>query len=246
VALVLSGPLVARWADGLFIVPAAIQLLSLVLLLRVPSRPVRLPEDHPALLPAEEAARCGRLLVANRWMMMASYAAMFVLAPLIPSLLRGLGYGVESAAALSGLTDASRLAAFVIMGLFGGWHGRIGLTLACIGLLPAGFALILAGGASVPVILGMVAFGFVSGAIYYAALYYALVCHNAAVEAGGHHEALIGGACALGPLAGLAGQKLAVAVGGVTAGTLLAMSPIFIVCIAASIRALPGRGSKRF
>ena len=52
-------------------------------------------------------------------------------------------------------------------------------------------------------IVGLILFGSGMGVTYYAAIYYALAVGRAEVEAGGTHEALIGGGYMVGPIIGL-------------------------------------------
>jgi hypothetical protein len=58
-------------------------------------------------------------------------------------------------------------------------------------------------------LIGFGTFGAGLGVVYHAALYYAMSVGLAEVDAGGTHEALIGGGYALGPLVGLGGMGLA-------------------------------------
>jgi hypothetical protein len=76
------------------------------------------------------------------------------------------------------------------------------------------------------------------GLAYYAALYYALVLENAAVNAGGAHEGLIGLGFATGPAAGLIGEGLARTVVGKVGGLLIGLGPLFAVCGAFALRSL--------
>ena len=52
-------------------------------------------------------------------------------------------------------------------------------------------------------IFGLVLFGAGTGITYYAALYYAMAVGQAKVDAGGTHEAFIGGGYIVGPIVGL-------------------------------------------
>src|SRR5690606_33164679 len=57
--------------------------------------------------------------------------------------------------------------------------------------------------------VGLALFGFGLGGVYTGALYYVMEVGASEVEAGGTHEALIGGGYTLGPLIGLAGLWIA-------------------------------------
>jgi hypothetical protein len=75
-------------------------------------------------------------------------------------------------------------------------------------LLAGGFALAVGSPTEPLLIVGLVALGAGQGIIYYNAIYYGLALGGAKVEAGGMHEALVGGGYFLGPLLGLASLSL--------------------------------------
>lgn len=244
--LALAGPIIEYAPAGLFLLPAALNGVMLLLMRHLPVVPPRLEDDHPHRPPRAELIRLRALLGGHRWGLVLSMTALFILAPLMPSIYRDLGLGVESASALSGLLDVLRVGAFLVLWLYGGWHGRTWPVLATVVLLPGGFALVLMGGRVEWVLLGEVLFGLGNGVAYYGALHYAQLVHNAAVEAGGAHEALIGTGFAVGPLAGLIGLALAPRVGGAwpdlsaqwttLLGTLCAFAPVLLLCSAAALR----------
>jgi MFS family permease len=186
--------------------------------------------------------------------MTGSYALLYVLAPLMPSLLAQLALPVTLATPVASVVDAARVVTFGALGAISGWHGKrapLWLTLLA---LPTGFFLILFGNSLPLVIAGEIVFGVAAGFSYTAALYYALVSENASVDAGGAHESLIGIGIGLGPLSGLAGQLL---VGvrlpfadarGAGLGPFVALAlttlPVLCVCVLGSLRSLfrrPGR-----
>ena len=241
-SLLVAGPLIANSAWALFAVAAALNLVSLALSWPVPVRPVHLSDDHPERPPADQLRRLGKLLWASRWLMLLSYGTMQILAALIPSIFTDLRVRVSISAGLSGLLDALRLAAFVVFGLWVGWHGRRTVLAVSLAALPLSFAVILSG-YSLPVVLaGEVVFGLASGAIYYAALYYAMVVKNASVEAGGVHEGLIGAGFAAGPAIMLLGRWAGPVLGGNLAGTAAVVAPVVLLCVAAAGVALVSAG----
>jgi hypothetical protein len=84
------------------------------------------------------------------------------------------------------------------------------------------------------------------GVTYHLALYYALVVKNAAVDAGGGHESLIGLGLALGPAVGLLGEYLAGDGSSPAAFILLAAAPLVFFAMFASLRCLArARASER-
>jgi len=164
---------------------------------------------------------------------------------------------VTAATALSAVLDGVRTASFLGLGLWVGWHNRRWTQVAVIFGLPLGFfltlfgpnfAAALGGGSGLglaTVLVGEVVFGVVAGTTYYAALYYAMVVKNAAVEAGGAHEGLIGAGFAIGPLAGLAGGWIAPLVGGPVAGMAVGIAPIIVVSSVGAVWFLAKCGSSR-
>jgi len=71
-----------------------------------------------------------------------------------------------------------------------------------------GFVCILIANSLVLLILGLMLFGGGMGVTYYVALYYAMAVGRAEVDAGGKHEAFIGGGYMVGPLIGLVSLQL--------------------------------------
>jgi hypothetical protein len=242
VALVLAGPLIGWWFPSLFAAAGLLNLVSLALAWPLDRRPAHLEFDHPERPAPEALVRLRSLLAASRWSMLGSYCLMWVLAALLPRVYADLGVDVKAATALSALLDGVRTAAFVGLGLWMGWHNRRWTQVIVIFGLPLGFFLSLfapnlatavGGGSGVglaTVLVGEVIFGLVAGTTYYAALYYAMVVKNAAVEAGGAHEGLIGAGFAIGPLAGLAGGWVTPMVGGPVAGMTAGIAPIILIC----------------
>ncbi|MHC4717748.1 MAG: MFS transporter [Planctomycetota bacterium] len=253
--MVLTGPLVAFTGRGIFLAGAAVTLLSLVLSRTLALRPRHLPHDHPARPHEGRLRRYRGLLASGRWTMISSYAMQKVLDPLVPGIFAGMGVRTLLAAPLWSIFGWTRLATFATMRRFTGWHGRRGLLLAALAVLPAGFFLILLGpgivetvtalggtqclAASLAAVLGgAMLMGLAAGASYYAALYYAMVVKNASVDAGGAHEGLIGLAFATGPLVGLLGAQLAGLSAGFTLGYLAATGPFVLLCAAGALRSL--------
>jgi hypothetical protein len=74
--------------------------------------------------------------------------------------------------------------------------------------------------------------------LYTAALYYALFLKNAAVEAGGAHEGLVGLGFVLGPLTGIAARWLEPVFGGPLAAMLFSLCPLALVLTGFSLRPL--------
>jgi hypothetical protein len=164
--------------------------------------------------------------------MLGSYSLMWVLAALLPQVFARLDVAVTVATAMSGLLDVVRGLTFLALHLWQGWHSRRWPLVVVIAGLPAGFFLALFGPDLPTVLAGEVVFGLAAGMTYYAALYYAMIVKNAAVEAGGAHEGLIGAGFALGPVAGLLGGLAAPALGGPVQGMIAGTGPLILACAA--------------
>lgn len=235
VSMIAAGPVISTHPSGLFVLAGLASVVSLLLLVRLPSAPAHLPPDHPERPPPDQVASCRALLASGRWSMLNSYALLFLLSPLLPGVFDRLGVPLILAPALVGLIDFMRLATFAAMRRWVGWHGKLWPLVASLPVLPVGFFLVLFGRELWMVLCGEVLFGIAAGASYYAALYYAMLVENAAVAAGGEHEGLIGLGFSLGPVAGLAGIALAGPVGSTVLGMIIGVSPLLLVATVGGI-----------
>jgi MFS family permease len=247
VAIGMTGLIVGTHIPALFFwIPALLNVAGLALVLKLPPEPSHFEHSHPDRPARAELDDIRALLGSARWSMTSSYALLYVVAPLMPSLLAQLALPVTLATPVASILDAVRVVAFGVFGALSGWHGRrlpMWLTMLA---LPVGFLLMVLGGSLPLIIVGEVIFGIAAGFSYTAALYYALVAENASVDAGGAHESLIGIGIGLGPLSGLAGQLLVGAklpfAGPSGVGPFMALAittmPIVAVCITGSLRSL--------
>lgn len=245
-ALAVSGPMIGSgYPAALFWLATACNVIALALLARFPARIAHLAATHPSrpLGPALERYRV--LLRASRWAMLSSYALMFLLAPLLPEVFRRLGEGVERATLWASCLDAVRVATFAALAVFSGWHGLRAPILLCTIGLPIGFGAIVFGSSLGTVLLGELVFGVLAGVSYHAALYYALVVRNAAVDAGGEHEGLIGVGLVVGPLVGLIGHGLVPLGGTRQLGIVAAALPFILGCWWGALRSLARSGPVR-
>ncbi|MEM1107262.1 MAG: MFS transporter [Planctomycetota bacterium] len=234
--LAITGVMIEKVSPTSFIVLAAVIYAgTLPALKRLPWVPVHLPHDHPTRPDPDRLRRYRALMVSSRWSLLSGCAMMFLLVPLMPSIFDRLGHGVLWSPALASVVDLCRFLAFAGLGVWTAWRGRsLPLAVAAIGL-PIGFLLVLFATSTAMALSGEVVFGFCAGQIYFAALYHAMVLANASVEAGGHHEALIGSGFALGPAIGLAGIGLQRLTGDATVGMLIAVAPLVLGCLGASL-----------
>jgi MFS family permease len=238
-ALAGSGPLIATGSPSLlFVTAAACNVVALFAAAVQPEKPTHLDTAHPTRPAAAEQARLSSLLVAARWSMLLSYALLFLLAPLLPDRLAALQLDLTRATSVAAILDVARVVAFWAFGVWLGWRGRSWPISISIAVLPVAFLVVLFGDSIVGLLIAEVVFGASSGLLYTAALYYALWLKNAAVEAGGAHEGLIGLGFVLGPLAGLLAQSLEPALGTRLGATLASVSPLCLVFTGVALRRL--------
>ncbi len=245
-ALAVSGPLIGAGTSALLFVLAGLaNVLALGLVATLPRAAPHLEATHPSRLVDAELERHQALLTSSRWTMLSSYSLMFLLAPLLPEVFQRLGRPVAEATLWASCMDAVRVLTFGALAVLPGWRGRRGpLLLAAIGL-PIGFAAIITGHSLAAVVIGEVMFGVHAGITYHAALFYALVVKNAAVDAGGGHEGLIGLGLALGPAVGLLGDYLAGEGNSPLAYIMLAAAPLVFSSGFAALRALSRARAER-
>jgi MFS family permease len=224
-----SGLIIQHLAAGLFLCAAGGVALGMAFVLPLQAAPRHLAEDHPERPGAKRLRWLGALMVSSRSSMVAGYAMLFVLAPLLPVLLSRLGYTVVAQTALAGCLDAGRAAAFGLMQGAEAWHGRRSILALATVLLPISFLIALSAGRGEVIALALVMFGASHGVSYYASLYYAMVINNAAVKSAGMHESLIGSGFVLGPTAALAGRTLGNLWHQASLGILAGMSPIVVL-----------------
>jgi len=102
-----------------------------------------------------------------------------------------------------------RLAAFVLLWRWRGWHYRFRWLLAAFLLLIVTLATILLAERLWLVVVAQIFFGLATGVIYYSSLFYSMDVGEASSEHGGLHEAFIGAGICLGPATGAAALTFA-------------------------------------
>ncbi|MFN0011384.1 MAG: MFS transporter [Phycisphaerales bacterium] len=150
-------------------------------------------------------------LAIFRWVLATAYLVLNALLPYIAVVADTLGLGATAAVVLGASWPAARVAGFIFMERWHGWHGRRSMPWVGCGMLLGGFALVVLLPVLLPqtwalagVVLGLIVFGAAMGVIYAATLYYTMSVGAAQVEAGGSFETLIGLGYLIGPLSGLA------------------------------------------
>lgn len=229
---------------GVFVGLGLIHLMCLVPVARLsPEAPRHIDEPHEPHPPAYVG-----LLATFRWLLVLSYVLLATLNPILPWRLDQTGLEIGWQTPLVSAWMVSRVAMFVLLQRWGGWHGRWRTPIWSSGLMLAGFLLVLFAGGRSGIIAGLLMFGGGIGAIYAAALYYAMEVGGAEVDAGGTHEAMIGAGYTLGPVIGLIAVFLTSDADDRFAPTLATLS-LFVtavcVCLAAvtAVRSVRRAGS---
>jgi len=237
--LAVSGPLIAsKQPSALFVLAAALNVVGLLLLFLFPKKPQHLEADHPARPSPAVLARFSALLVSSRWTMLASYSLLFLMAPLMPDVFTNLGLSVQGATLAASWLDVVRVLTFASLGLFTAWQGKPVLLASVVLALPLGFGLSLFAPNLGIALLGETIFGLASALTYYSALLYALVVRNAAVDAGGAHEGLIGLGFAIGPLLGLIAGWIEPSLGSRLLSLGVIAGPFILLCSVSSLKQL--------
>jgi len=118
---------------------------------------------------------------------------------MIPELARRLGLSTTEAGLFCSIWFFARLAAFVVMWRWPGWHYRFRWLLAGYIMLIMGFVLVLTADGLWWLGMGQVLFGLAVGSLYYASLFYSRDVGEARAEQGGMHEAMMGAGNLVGP-----------------------------------------------
>jgi hypothetical protein len=195
---------------SLFWIPIGIHLAQLAFLawlpaegaeLEKPSAEARRLSDHIELnpRPIERAKRFLRMAwLANPF----AYVAINTVVAVVPGLARELELTPMWAGFFCSVWFFSRLATFLLLWLWKGWHYRMTWFFGAYVLLIVSFALVLLVPNIKVLVLAQVTFGMALGLIYYSSLYYSMDVGEAKAEHGGVHEAMIGAGIFAGPAIG--------------------------------------------
>ncbi len=143
------------------------------------------------------------LLAGARILLPLSYIFNGVLAPVIPFVLSRINVEVLMQTPITAIWMFARVTVVCIMSWIPYWHGRWSVLWGGMIAMSLGLVAIFAASSLMMLVLGLIFFGVGMGVTYYVAIYYALAVGRAEVEAGGTHEALIGGGYMVGPIIGL-------------------------------------------
>ncbi|MFN7146905.1 MAG: hypothetical protein ACK4YP_24230, partial [Myxococcota bacterium] len=148
------------------------------------------PADHASAAPV--GPDYPGLLRSSRVLLPVSYVLLDALSPLLPGVWARAGVDGALGPALSSTWMVARFAVFAALAKWSGWRGQPVALLAGAVALLGGFVAALGGGDIALVLVGLVAFGFGQGTLYYQALYYGMAVGKGEVDSGGTHEAVIG------------------------------------------------------
>jgi predicted MFS family arabinose efflux permease len=216
---------------SIFIVPALLNVVLLVVLFALPRRagstsratdptadPARAIEGTIAstttsrLLAERDSASTDR---AKTFLRMAWFANPFAyltintVVAISPALAKALSLSPRYAGYFCSVWMFMRTGAFVLLWLWPGWHYRFRwLLVSYLGMM-ATFAAILLAPTVTGLVLAQLGFGLCIGLIYYSSLYYSMDAGETKGEHGGIHEAAIGLGCAAGPAVGATVLQLA-------------------------------------
>lgn len=173
-----------------------VHLLCLRPALALPAQPPRHEEERHEPHPASYFG----LLRCFRWLLLLSYVLMATVTPMMPWRLDRFGLEIGWQTPTLSAWMVSRVVMFWLLQRWGGWHGRWRTPIWSGGALVVGFAGVLLFGSLAGVIVALAVLGVGIGAVYAAALYYAMEVGACEVDAGGRHEAVIGAGYTIGPL----------------------------------------------
>lgn len=191
-------------SGSIFWLPPGLHVLQLVVLWAWARRQRETPAAPPPLPEAETLAlkhgREPRAFLRMAWLANPfACVAAFTLLAMIPELARRMGLSTTQAGLFCSIWFFARLAAFVVMWQWPGWHYRFRWLLGGYLLLILGFASVLTADGLLWLGVGQVAFGLAVGVLYYASLFYSMDVGEARAEQGGIHEAMMGAGNFVGP-----------------------------------------------
>jgi hypothetical protein len=258
--LAVNGTVIEYWPTGVFAIPAIVHGLGAILLLMartpVANDNAVVPAPHPHAEPGLARSRTVALWL-SRISMPASYALIYALAALLPSLNSMSRIPTWAATLIGSVWLASRWVTFLVLGLADWWHTRPRALLVAAFFMLIAFALVAwepsraLGRDALAIDLAwlvacQIVIGVAIGLIYFASLYFGMVLSEGSTEHGGYHEALIGLGSVLGPGAGAVAQwlrpgDLRLGMNAVT-GVLLAST--LLACAASIAAARRGRAQE--
>jgi MFS family permease len=218
-AYLTGGAMMESWGLRImFVLPAAICLVQLVLIIRLERLPNTDSAANPALSsvlePQHPTDNLRTAVPPATFLKMAwlanpfAYLTINTVIAVSPSIAQTLHLSPRYAGYVCSIWMFVRTAAFVLFWLWPGWHYRFRWLLnAYLGMIASFIAILLA--PSVPILVAVqVGFGLCIGLIYYSSLFYSMDVGETKGEHGGLHEAAIGVGSCTGPAIGAAALYL--------------------------------------
>ncbi|MAI66660.1 MAG: hypothetical protein CMJ26_02135 [Phycisphaerae bacterium] len=219
-------PLMENHASMVIVGLGVMNVFALFVLPLFPKNP---PSHEASLVKEHVPASYAGLLQGARVLLPLSYVINGVLSPLLPFILTGIAVDIFWQTPVVAIWMISRVFATTFMWYMVSdpvaqapevrtrgsdrvlwcWHGKWSVLWGAFIAMGTGFICILGASTLLNVIVGLVILGIGFGVTYYTALYYAMAVGSAEVDAGGKHEAFIGGGYMVGPMLGLVSLQFA-------------------------------------
>lgn len=193
-------------SGSIFWLPQGLHLVQLSVLWGYARRhgeaPAAIPAQQPVRHESLPVRRCANPQSFQRMAWLANpfaCVAAFTLLAMIPELARRMGLSTTMAGLFCSIWFFARLASFIVMWQWPGWHYRFRWLLGGYLLLIVGFVTVLTADGLFWLGVGQVGFGLAVGLLYYASLFYSMDVGEARAEQGGIHEAMMGAGNFVGP-----------------------------------------------
>ncbi|MEI8291582.1 MAG: MFS transporter [Verrucomicrobiota bacterium] len=213
VALFIGGTIIEKLGyQSIYYLPLGIVLLQLALTfwLEKIKSPVNEPASALATDTNQPSPACAQNFLRMAWLANPfAYIAINTLIAVLPGVAAKFQLTPMFAGFACSLWGFARLATFVALWRWDGWHYRFRWLAAAFGLLIGSFAGILIAPNLWAVLAAQMFFGAAIGLIYYSSLFYSMDASDTKSEHGGIHEAAIGVGNCLGPAAGATALWLA-------------------------------------
>jgi MFS family permease len=188
----------------LSLVCVAMVFLTIITLLRKKQAAVPCPA-YKAVTANEPTTASKKQFMYMAWLANPlAYVAINTVLPLAPSISEKIGLSTGTAGIVCSAWMFARLATFIVLRRWNGWHYKFSLLAGSLLILPVCFTLLVFA-KSVPLVLvAQTGFGLAIGLAYYSSLYYSMNASKDLESHGGLHESMIGAGQLLGPVLGAA------------------------------------------
>ena len=206
--------------NSIYLLPLGLLIIQLLVLEWLRRQPVAIEaEPHTAAAAAHhhtpEPAAFRQPIGPERFLKMAwlanpfSYIAINTVLATMPQRASELAFSTTEAGLFCSIWFFVRLAAFLLLWKWTGWHYRFRWLLGAFGALIIGFLALLLASQLWLLVLAQIIFGLATGLIYYSSLFYSMDASEDHGAHGGTHEAAIGAGIFLGPAVGAGALWLA-------------------------------------